>query len=249
MYKFHNLFALEVVESSLWTSLESVQKTDVGVRDQVTTNTPGPKHCKELACISPASTSTEITRSSFSNCSLLWRLGFAEINHKTYFPFKQQLSVQVCHILFWNHTFWAWNGNWSLMVKTGTLFSWRSLPSGPSTGFLLLRCGEPGRAICLINYQTKNMRPPTSHNIRRAMFRDNHHTHLDSAAEGISINVWKVGVYSRVILVVLWRLSLYNPPSLTWPVVSNGNASQCPHPHPESTVGSRWDQSRHSQNI
>ena len=173
MYKFHILSALEVVESSLLDSLESVQKTDVGVRDQVTTNTPGPKYCKELACISSASTSTQIKKSSFqSTVSSKDLVLITCITRHILQRFKQQLSVQVCHIMFWNHTFWAWNGNWSLMVKTGTLFSCSSLPSGPSTGFLLLRCGEPGRAICLINYQTKNMRPPTSHNIK-AIFERN----------------------------------------------------------------------------
>ena len=54
------------------------------------------------------------------------------------------------------------------------------------------------RAICLINYQTKNMRPPTSqHNINAIFERE---IHMDIVWG--YINVLKVGVYCQVILML-----------------------------------------------
>ena len=75
-------------------SMEGVQKTDVGVRDQVTTDTPGPKHCKEsiaeLAWITLSNTNW--------NTKILIQedLVYTEMNQRHSNWQKQQLSVQVC---------------------------------------------------------------------------------------------------------------------------------------------------------
>ena len=139
------------------------------------------------------------------------RLGFTKMNQSHNNWHKQQFSVQVCHTM-----------------EPHFLSMERKLePDGENRDlvFLVLTSLWPLAASCFSGEESqaepsvlliiKPKHAAASFPQHQGQIWEITITieHINSAAAGISVKVSKVGVYSRVIL-VLWR-SLYNPPSLT----------------------------------